>query len=236
MEQALELVPGRPRRRARRHPARDQRPAVADAGRHARSSARRPRSRASGRPPRSGSRRRPGIARARRRVDDPRQLRDRPARLRHRALLRPPARRRTHIAARSAEGFNKTYGIVHPMEQWASQPRRPPQPGLRRQVELGAVFFEAAGWERPFWYGANEPLLGEYGDRVMPRDGRVGVALVVADHQRRAPRDARPGRDGRPRRVRDLRRHRPGRPRPTSRASSSTRSTCRSGGSSTRRC
>src|SRR6266568_4351816 len=27
---------------------------------------------------------------------------------------------RTHVRARAAEGFNKTYGIVHPSEQWAS--------------------------------------------------------------------------------------------------------------------
>ena len=80
-----------------------------------------------------------------------------------------------------------------------------------RERELGAVFFEAAGWERPFWYGANEALLAEYGDRVDAARRRVGVALVVADHQRRAPRDARSGRDGRPVRVRDLRRDRAGR-------------------------
>ena len=113
-----------------------------------------------------------------------------------------------HIAARTTEGYNKTYGIVHPMEQWASNRPSACRPVNDRQHELGAEFFEAAGWERPFWYEANEPLLGEYGDRVMPRDGRVGIALVVADHQRRAPRDARPGRDGRPVGVRDLRRHR----------------------------
>ena len=41
--------------------------------------------------------------------------------------------------------------------------------------------------------------------------GRVGIALVVADHQRRAPGDARSGRDGRPGGVRDLRRDRAGR-------------------------
>ena len=77
------------------------------------------------------------------------------------------------------------------MEQWESNRDVRLSPAYPRQKELGAVFFEAAGWERPFWYGANEKLLAEYGDRVMPAHGRVGVALVVADHQRRAPRDAR---------------------------------------------
>ena len=36
-----------------------------------------------------------------------------------------------HIHARCAEHFNKTYGIVHPREQWASRARHAPQPVLR---------------------------------------------------------------------------------------------------------
>ena len=91
-----------------------------------------------------------------------------------------------HIEARSAEGFNKTYGIVHPMEQWASNRDVRLSPINARQRELGAVFFEAAGWERPFWYGANERLLGEYGDRVMPReaewDSRWWSPIINAEH------------------------------------------------------
>jgi glycine cleavage system aminomethyltransferase T len=93
---------------------------------------------------------------------------------------------RTHIEARSAEGFNKTYGIVHPMEQWASNRDVRLSPAYPRQRELGAVFFEAAGWERPFWYGANERLLADYGDRVMPRaaewESRWWSPIVNAEH------------------------------------------------------
>ena len=95
-------------------------------------------------------------------------------------------RTRQHIAARTSEGFNKTYGIVHPMEQWASNRDVRLSPVHRRQVELGAEFFEAAGWERPFWYGVNERLLGEYGERVMPRDAewesRWWSPIVNAEH------------------------------------------------------
>ncbi len=91
-----------------------------------------------------------------------------------------------HIAARTSEGFNKTYGIVHPMEQWASNRDVRLSPVHRRQVELDATFFEAAGWERPFWYGANEGLLGEYGDRVMPRaaewESRWWSPIINAEH------------------------------------------------------
>jgi glycine cleavage system aminomethyltransferase T/glycine/D-amino acid oxidase-like deaminating enzyme len=91
-----------------------------------------------------------------------------------------------HIAARSAEGFNKTYGIVHPMEQWASNRDVRLSPVNARQRDLGAVFFEAAGWERPFWYDANERLLAEYGERVMPRkaewESRWWSPIVNAEH------------------------------------------------------
>jgi glycine cleavage system aminomethyltransferase T len=54
------------------------------------------------------------------------------------------------------------------------------------QVELGAVFFETAGWERPHWYASNEALLGEYGDAVMPRenewDARWWSPIINAEH------------------------------------------------------
>ena len=120
-----------------------------------------------------------------------------------------PADRSPHRRP-GAEGYNKTYGIVHPMEQWASNRDLRLSPVNVRQHELGAEFFEAAGWERPFWYEAN----GRSSRLRRPGHapgGRVGRALVVADHQRRAPGDARAGRDGRPFGVRDLRRHRAGR-------------------------
>jgi glycine cleavage system aminomethyltransferase T/glycine/D-amino acid oxidase-like deaminating enzyme len=95
-------------------------------------------------------------------------------------------RTRTHIRARTAEGFNKTYGIVHPMEQWESNRNVRLTPMHARQRELGAVFFEAAGWERPMWYASNEPLLAEYGDRVMRReaewDARWWSPIISAEH------------------------------------------------------
>jgi glycine cleavage system aminomethyltransferase T/glycine/D-amino acid oxidase-like deaminating enzyme len=91
-----------------------------------------------------------------------------------------------HIRARTTEGYNKTYGIVHPMEQWASNRPIRLSPAYERHVELGATFFEAAGWERPYWYGVNESLLGEYGDRVMPRtaewESRWWSPIINAEH------------------------------------------------------
>ena len=102
------------------------------------------------------------------------------------ARFYPHQRTERHIAARAAEGFNKTYGIVHPMEQWASNRDIRLSPVNLRQRELGAEFFEAAGWERPFWYEANRPLVEAYGDRVMPRaaewDARWWSPIINAEH------------------------------------------------------
>jgi glycine cleavage system aminomethyltransferase T/glycine/D-amino acid oxidase-like deaminating enzyme len=95
-------------------------------------------------------------------------------------------RTRRHILARSAEGYNKTYGIVHPMEQWASNRDVRLSPFNGRERDLGAVFYETAGWERPFWYESNRPLLDEYGDRVMPRqaewEARWWSPIINAEH------------------------------------------------------
>ncbi len=91
-----------------------------------------------------------------------------------------------HVKARTAEGFNKTYGIVHPLEQWASNRDVRLSPYHQREQELGAVFFEAAGWERPQWYESNAPLLEEYGDRVGRReaewDTRWWSPIINAEH------------------------------------------------------
>jgi glycine cleavage system aminomethyltransferase T/glycine/D-amino acid oxidase-like deaminating enzyme len=91
-----------------------------------------------------------------------------------------------HIAARTSEGYNKTYGIVHPSEQWASNRGVRLSPFSEREKELGAEFFEAVGWERPYWYGTNERLLAEYGDRVMPREAewesRWWSPIINAEH------------------------------------------------------
>jgi glycine cleavage system aminomethyltransferase T/glycine/D-amino acid oxidase-like deaminating enzyme len=93
---------------------------------------------------------------------------------------------RTHVKARTGEAFNKTYGIVHPSEQWASNRDVRLSPFHERERALRAFFFEAAGWERPQWYESNAPLLEEYDGRVAPRnaewDARWWSPIVDAEH------------------------------------------------------
>lgn len=96
------------------------------------------------------------------------------------------ARSWDHIEARTSEGFNKTYGIVHPREQWESNRPVRVSPFYPRQKELGAVFFETAGWERPQWYESNAKLVDEFGDRVNKRehewDARWWSPIINAEH------------------------------------------------------
>jgi glycine cleavage system aminomethyltransferase T/glycine/D-amino acid oxidase-like deaminating enzyme len=102
------------------------------------------------------------------------------------ARFYPHQRTRRHRNARTSEGFNKTYGIIHPREQWESNRRVRLSPFYQQECKLGAVFFEAAGWERPQWYESNADLLDEYGDRVEERehewDARWWSPIINAEH------------------------------------------------------
>ncbi|MFC4068242.1 GcvT family protein [Actinoplanes subglobosus] len=61
-----------------------------------------------------------------------------------------------YVRRRAIRTFTEVDGIPHPADP-------PPVRNVRvspfhpRQVELGAVFGEAAGWERPLWYATNPP-------------------------------------------------------------------------------
>ena len=100
------------------------------------------------------------------------------------ARFYPEQRTPEHIKGRTSEGFNKTYGIVHPSEQWESNRGVRVSPFYERENELGAVFYEAAAWERPHWYESNAPLVEEYG--VKPRthewEARWWSPIVNAEH------------------------------------------------------
>ena len=76
----------------------------------------------------------------------------------------PHEKTEMHVEARCAEHFNKTYGIVHPREQWASQRDMRRSPFYGREEALGAVFYDARGWERPQWYGSNAPLMAKFAE------------------------------------------------------------------------
>jgi heterotetrameric sarcosine oxidase gamma subunit len=100
------------------------------------------------------------------------------------ARLYPHERTQRHIHARCGEHFNKTYGIVHPREQWATERGMSRSPFYERQKTLGAEFFDARGWERPQWYGSNADLVERYGvrDREHEWDRRWWSPIINAEH------------------------------------------------------
>ena len=89
-----------------------------------------------------------------------------------------------HICERASEHFNKTYGIVHPSEQWESNRGQAKSPFYSREEELGAVFFEARVWERPQWYEHNAALVEKYGikERDTEWDSRWWSPIINAEH------------------------------------------------------
>lgn len=93
---------------------------------------------------------------------------------------------RGHVKARTGESFIKTYGIVHPGEQYESSRPARLSPMHESQKALGAVFYEAAGWERPHWYESNAGLVEKFGDACMPRehewDSRWWSPIINAEH------------------------------------------------------
>ncbi|MGP4019850.1 GcvT family protein [Saccharopolyspora sp. 5N708] len=90
----------------------------------------------------------------------------------------------SYVAERGAQSFREVYDIIHPQ-----QPPEHPRP-LRtspfhdRQRDLGAVFLEANGWERPHWYESNKSLV-DGRDIVEPGlwAGRYWSPIVGAEHQ-----------------------------------------------------
>ena len=89
-----------------------------------------------------------------------------------------------HIWARAEEHFNKTYGIVHPAEQWEGRRNIQVGPYFSRQGDLGAEFFQARTWERPQWYGANADLVERYEltEREVEWDNRWWSPITIGEH------------------------------------------------------
>jgi glycine cleavage system aminomethyltransferase T/glycine/D-amino acid oxidase-like deaminating enzyme len=102
------------------------------------------------------------------------------------ARFYPHEKTEWHINARCNEHFNKTYGIVHPREQWASQRGIRRSPFYAREEALGAVFFDARGWERPQWFESNAKLMDKFPEACQERkhewDARWWSPITNAEH------------------------------------------------------
>ena len=66
-----------------------------------------------------------------------------------------------YVSETSQQNFIEVYDIVHPLQPKESPRNLRVSPFHARQKELGAVFLEAAGWERPHWFEANAALVDQ---------------------------------------------------------------------------
>ena len=97
----------------------------------------------------------------------------------------PHALSRRYVRTRAAQQYREVYDIIHPRQQMEEPRNLRLTPFHARQKELGAVFFESAGWERPQWYGANAGLLDGLDVPGAARSGwaaREWSPTVAAEH------------------------------------------------------
>ncbi|MDT8912879.1 FAD-dependent oxidoreductase [Amycolatopsis sp. PS_44_ISF1] len=91
-----------------------------------------------------------------------------------------------YVSETSQQNFVEIYDVLHPLQPRLSPRELRVSPFHRRQRELGAVFLEAGGWERPHWFEANAPLLERLpaGARPPERDdwaARFHSPIVAAE-------------------------------------------------------
>jgi glycine cleavage system aminomethyltransferase T/glycine/D-amino acid oxidase-like deaminating enzyme len=89
-----------------------------------------------------------------------------------------------YVVTRDCQNFVEVYDIIHPLQPPENLRPLRTSPFHARQRELDAYFLEAAGWERPQWYGANARLLD---GRHIPHPGdwaaRYWSPIVGAEAQ-----------------------------------------------------
>ncbi len=88
-----------------------------------------------------------------------------------------------YIRARASYQYIAIYDIIHPLEQSSAARNIRTSPFYERERELGAEFFEAAGWERPQWYNSNGSLLtGKEQDMREGWAARYWSPIIAAEH------------------------------------------------------
>jgi glycine cleavage system aminomethyltransferase T/glycine/D-amino acid oxidase-like deaminating enzyme len=68
------------------------------------------------------------------------------------------ARSPDFIMQTSSQAFVEVYDVIHPSQFRTALRGLRTSPFYERQKELGAFFYEGAGWERPAWFEANAEL------------------------------------------------------------------------------
>jgi dimethylglycine oxidase len=101
----------------------------------------------------------------------------------HIGRFEPYGHSSAYFLARASQSFQEVYDIIHPLQPMEEPRPLRVSPFYSRQRELGAVFLEGMGWERPQWFDANRWLLEQ---RVVPERSawaaRYWSPIVGAEH------------------------------------------------------
>jgi glycine cleavage system T protein len=96
----------------------------------------------------------------------------------------PHATSRAYLRVRGAQQYREVYDIIRPLQQMENPRGLRLSPFHPRLCELGAHFFENAGWERPQWFEANTNLPAD--PAWPPRSGwtaRGWSPIIAAEHR-----------------------------------------------------
>ncbi|WP_248959780.1 GcvT family protein [Sphaerisporangium perillae] len=93
-----------------------------------------------------------------------------------------------YVLTRDCQNFVEVYDIIHPLQPPENLRPLRVSPFHARQRELGALFLEASGWERPQWYGANAAL-AEGGGIPVPGDWAARYWSPIVGAEARASRE-----------------------------------------------
>lgn len=91
---------------------------------------------------------------------------------------------RRYIATRVHEVYSTYYDISYPMQERSSARKLRLSPVYTRLQELGAVFGEKTGWERPNWFTSNDYLaMGKHWPIPYGWASRYWSPAIGAEHQ-----------------------------------------------------
>ncbi|MET3774455.1 FAD-dependent oxidoreductase, partial [Arthrobacter nitrophenolicus] len=82
-----------------------------------------------------------------------------------------------YVSETSQQNFVEIYDVLHPLQPKLSPRNLRVSPFHARHKQLGGVFLEGGGWERPYWFEANADLLKEMPAEWQPpaRDAWSGM-------------------------------------------------------------
>jgi glycine cleavage system aminomethyltransferase T/glycine/D-amino acid oxidase-like deaminating enzyme len=81
-----------------------------------------------------------------------------------------------YVEETSTQNFIEVYDLLHPLQPRLSPRNVRVSPFHVREEQLGAVFLEGGGWERPYWYEANAPLLAQLPTAWIPPEREAWAA------------------------------------------------------------